>query len=223
MNESDFAPGVVYTLMREDPSAGFCEGERVEFVRIAEEYDGVGLFKSLGDDCFEQLVGLEYFSPEYKKEESMTPCEERGFGEGMVLEVIEDIGFLKSGEYVTLSVDESDSAPPIVINSDGMGSYVSVDNLRKPVGFPKEKTESENDMVNNPSHYQLLPGVEVKDVREAILNNIDYDVPYIQIDMYSRSWEYLTRMWGKNGLEDAKKARVYLDWLIEKMEESEES
>ena len=152
----------------------------------------------------------------------MTPCEKRGFKEGDVLEVIEESGFLRSGESVTLSVDESDSVP-IVINRDGMCSYVSVDNLRKPVEFPKEETETKNDMVEQPKHYQLLPGVEVKDVREAILNNIDYDVPYTQIDDYSRCWEYLTRMWGKNGLEDAKKARVYLNWLIEKMEESEES
>jgi hypothetical protein len=71
----------------------------------------------------------------------MTPCEKRGFGEGMVLEVIEGSGFLKSGESVTLSVDESDSVP-IVINSDGMCSYVSVDNLRKPVGQSNNKQTS---------------------------------------------------------------------------------
>ena len=80
-----------------------------------------------------------------------------------------------------------------------------------------------NDMVNNPSHYQLLPGVEFKDVRRAILDNIDYSVPYTQIDDWSRVFEYVGRMWAKNGLEDAKKARVYLNWLIEKMEESEGS
>ena len=82
-------------------------------------------------------------------------------------------------------------------------------------------TAEHYDNVSNPSHYQLMPGVEVKHVREAILNNAPDGIPYNQIDDWSRAWEYLTRMWGKNGLEDAKKARVYLDWLIEKMEKAE--
>ena len=73
-------------------------------------------------------------------------------------------------------------------------------------------------MVNNPKHYQLLPGVEVKDVRKAILDNAPKGIPYTQVDSWSRAWEYITRMWNKNGLEDAKKARVYLNWLIEDME-----
>ena len=47
------------------------------------------------------------------------------------------------------------------------------------------------------------------------------DVPHDVADCWSRSWEYLTRMWGKNGLEDAKKARFYLDRMIEKMESTE--
>lgn len=80
------------------------------------------------------------------------------------------------------------------------------------------KEEQQYDMVNNPKHYQLLPGVQVKDVRKAILDKIPEGVPYNQIDDWSRAWEYVTRMWDKNGLEDAKKARVYLDWLIEEME-----
>lgn len=75
------------------------------------------------------------------------------------------------------------------------------------------------DNVKNPSHYQLLPGVEVIDVRMAILGNMPESVTRAEADHWSRAWEYLTRMWGKNGLEDAKKARVYLDWLIAEMED----
>lgn len=75
------------------------------------------------------------------------------------------------------------------------------------------------DNVKNPSHYQLLPGVEVIDVRMAILSNMPESVTRAEADHWSRAWEYLTRMWGKNGLEDAKKARVYLDWLIAEMED----
>lgn len=75
------------------------------------------------------------------------------------------------------------------------------------------------DMVNHPSHYALLPGVEVIDVRDAIFAKMPADVPHDVADCWSRSWEYLTRMWGKNGLEDAKKARFYLNRLIDKMEQ----
>jgi len=86
------------------------------------------------------------------------------------------------------------------------------------VSTPEEE-ELEYDNVERPKHYQLLPGVEFKDVRRAILDKIEPGVPYTQIDDWSRVFEYVGRMWDKNGLEDAKKARIYLNWLIEKMEE----
>ena len=144
----------------------------------------------------------------------MTPCEERGFKVGDVLRVIEDEGPCNAGDVVVFVCDDDDDAPRVDTGDEK--TYIALPNLEK-------MTQSENDTVNNPSHYQLLPGVEFKDVRRAILDNIDYDVPYTQIDDWSRVFEYVGRMWAKNGLEDAKKARVYLDWLIEKMEENEES
>ena len=83
--------------------------------------------------------------------------------------------------------------------------------FKRNFGVPKAP-----DMVNSPPHYQILPGVEVYDVRMAILEKVD-GVPAQQIDDWSRAWEYLTRMWQKNGVEDAKKAQWYLNKLIEKM------
>lgn len=83
--------------------------------------------------------------------------------------------------------------------------------------------EQEFDTVERPTHYQLLPGVEFIDVRQALLSRIPQGTPYGQVDDWSRAFEYIGRMWGKNGLEDAKKARVYLNWLIEKMESDNES
>lgn len=80
------------------------------------------------------------------------------------------------------------------------------------------RTEKLYDSVDSPPHYQLLPGVEFIDVRHALLSKIPEGTPYGQVDDWSRAFEYIGRMWGKNGLEDAKKARVYLNWLIEKME-----
>jgi len=74
------------------------------------------------------------------------------------------------------------------------------------------------DPVTNPKHYQLLDGVQVYDVRHAILSKNPTLHPSVADD-WSRSWEYLTRMFEKNGLEDAKKARWYLDKLIARLEQ----
>ena len=81
----------------------------------------------------------------------------------------------------------------------------------------------DHDAVNKPSHYMLNLStgaqVEVYDIRDALLSICDEEgVPAGQVDDWSRAWEYLTRMWGKNGLEDAKKAKWYLTKLIERME-----
>jgi hypothetical protein len=89
---------------------------------------------------------------------------------------------------------------------------------------PGEYTASEltailSDNVNNPKHYEVLPGVEVYDIREAILSKYPHLHPCVADD-WSRASEYLLRMFGKNGLEDAKKARWYLNKLIERMEEN---
>ncbi|WGH28556.1 protein of unknown function DUF3310 [Vibrio phage 13VV501A] len=74
------------------------------------------------------------------------------------------------------------------------------------------------DPVTNPKHYQLLEGVQVYDVRHAILAKNPTLHPSVADD-WSRSWEYLTRMFEKNGLEDAKKARWYLGKLIARLEQ----
>lgn len=78
-------------------------------------------------------------------------------------------------------------------------------------------TIDETDAVHHPTHYQLpgLNGLEVMDVRSSLLQTIPEGVPYELVTCWNESWTYLTRMWGKNGLEDAKKAQVYLSRLIE--------
>lgn len=76
----------------------------------------------------------------------------------------------------------------------------------------------DHDPVEKPAHYQIMPGVEFIDVRQGLLAQIPPGTPYGEVDDWSRCFEYIGRMWGKNGLEDAKKGRVYLNWLIEKME-----
>lgn len=74
------------------------------------------------------------------------------------------------------------------------------------------------DNVNQPKHYQLegLNGVEAKDVIHSILGE---DVANFYIGNVIK---YMLRYKNKNGIEDLKKARVYLNWAIEEMEKKEE-
>ena len=68
----------------------------------------------------------------------------------------------------------------------------------------------------------LRDDLEVKDVRAAILDKLQregYVIPYNDIDNWSRALEYLTRCFFKNGAEDVKKAKVYLDILVASIEE----
>lgn len=85
--------------------------------------------------------------------------------------------------------------------------------------------DTEHDSVYNPSHYQLpgLDGLEVMDVRSSLLKTIPEGVSYELVTSWNESWTYLTRMWGKNGLEDAKKAQVYLNRLIDLWEDHNHS
>jgi hypothetical protein len=81
------------------------------------------------------------------------------------------------------------------------------------------KEKDAPDLVNHPPHYQLRPGYEVYDLRQDLAAKAaQHDVPYDQYSDWDRALEYLLRMWGKNEVEDAKKARWYLNKLIEKLE-----
>lgn len=70
------------------------------------------------------------------------------------------------------------------------------------------------DNVNHPDHYQNIAGVETID----ILNDVVKDLPGKQAAMLWNSMKYLFRFQKKNGVEDLKKARNYLDYLINDIE-----
>lgn len=70
------------------------------------------------------------------------------------------------------------------------------------------------DNVNHPDHYQNIAGVESID----ILNDVVKDLPGKQAAMLWNAMKYLFRFQKKNGVEDLKKARNYLDYLIADMD-----
>ena len=71
-----------------------------------------------------------------------------------------------------------------------------------------------NDNVNKPNHYIGTYGLEGKEVTANFIKG--------KAEMETHCWcstvEYLLRYKEKNGLEDLKKARKNLDWLIEELE-----
>lgn len=78
-----------------------------------------------------------------------------------------------------------------------------------------------HDPVNRPKHYALgtlPPNPEWFDVRGAIIRRIPQDVAHEAVVYWSEAITYMARMWQKNGLEDARKAHVYIGKLINVME-----
>ena len=74
--------------------------------------------------------------------------------------------------------------------------------------YPLEEIELDNDMVNHPAHYNA-GGIECFDAIMAATN--DLSEGYIQGNIIKYVWRYRY----KNRVEDLKKARWYLDKLIE--------
>ena len=88
-----------------------------------------------------------------------------------------------------------------------------------------------HDPVEKPKHYMLFEeeGIEVRDVIEKLVKKVkdaeeedDYFQSYSQpmfLPDYVQMMQYLMRFMDKNGGEDLKKARWYLDKLIEAYDE----
>jgi hypothetical protein len=86
--------------------------------------------------------------------------------------------------------------------------------------FAVKLTQEDYDSVSKPKHYMLFEeqGIEVRDVIEKLVEKIQDATPrpYALLESdYVQMMQYLMRFMDKNGVEDLKKARWYLDKLIE--------
>lgn len=85
-----------------------------------------------------------------------------------------------------------------------------------------EEDGTKEDVVSSPKHYQLFPGIEVVDIRDRLLDKIESSkilpMKHKEAGYYSEMMGYLMRCMDKNGLQDMKKARWYLDRLINSLE-----
>ena len=78
--------------------------------------------------------------------------------------------------------------------------------------------DPEDEVVNSPSHYQLMDGIEVRDIIAVLVDKIyNQGSPAVPlfISDYVQLMQYLMRFMDKNGVEDLKKAQYYLTELIE--------
>lgn len=82
---------------------------------------------------------------------------------------------------------------------------------------PNVNIKVANDMVNHPNHYISETGMEVIDVIEAFT----FDLMGIEATDTGNIIKYICRWKKKNGIEDLKKARFYIDHLIKHVEKME--
>lgn len=108
----------------------------------------------------------------------------------------ENIKYLTLGkEYLTT---DSDDDMVCVINDDGIEVYYNKNR------FIHKKETTSTEKVNHPNHYNK--GIEV----------IDYINSWSMDFLEGNIIKYVSRYKYKNGMEDLKKAKQYLDWLIER-------
>jgi hypothetical protein len=88
-----------------------------------------------------------------------------------------------------------------------------------------DQFDASYDVVKKPKHYcYTINGqeIQVKDIREAILDRVDKEkYSFNDIDDWSRAWEYLTRCFEKNGIEDVKKSVWYIQRWVAREEGGE--
>ena len=77
-----------------------------------------------------------------------------------------------------------------------------------------------HDPVEKPKHYMLFEeeGIEVRDVIKQLVTKMEMHSSGMFIADYVQMMQYLMRFMDKNGVEDLKKARWYLDKLIDSYE-----
>ena len=81
--------------------------------------------------------------------------------------------------------------------------------------------DTKHDVVNNPKHYQLVEGFEVKDLMKLLLNRIedsDIGFTHFQSSCYKEAMQYFLRFMLKNGQEDIQKGVYYMNEVIKEWE-----
>ena len=99
---------------------------------------------------------------------------------------------------------------------DGNGNVLDIQMKEPGESFNSCRARNGFDMVNHPKHYKAKNGMEVIDVIEAFTADLKgYEATHT-----GNVIKYICRWKEKNGLEDLRKARWYLNRLIENIEKN---
>ena len=126
--------------------------------------------------------------------------------------------FVKGDLYMTAPRDKPYNPKPL---KEAIDEWFE-DNKNTDVWKEDFWTGGKYDVVAKPKHYMLFEeeGIEVRDVIEKLVDKLQNTLPYpgnyslFEAD-YVQMMQYLMRFMDKNGGEDLKKARWYLDKLID--------
>ncbi|MCO4466998.1 hypothetical protein Si133o_00993 [Streptococcus infantarius subsp. infantarius] len=99
----------------------------------------------------------------------------------------------------------------------GLNSVAISDNKSKKCKDNKGLSLYKNDNIISPNHYVSDNGIEVFDVQEAFI----HELKGMAASYWCNIVKYILRFQRKNGVEDLKKARYYLDKLIEEETDNE--
>lgn len=128
--------------------------------------------------------------------------------------------YVKGDLYMTAPRDKPYTAKPL---KEAIDDWFSKTNGVEQEDFWVSYKGITHDPVEKPKHYMLFEdeGIEVRDVIEKLVAKVDEArMPYSPLFSadYVQMMQYLMRFMDKNGQEDLKKARWYLDKLIDSYE-----
>lgn len=195
---------MVFTISKVDPDEYYCY-----------DFEEGGSWEDSG------LILVESSSPTFKvgdKVKCLHPVVVCSDYKDQVGEVL-DVNGLESEGCITIDYDGCWQAA--YIKEDGVvlvSDYVMDFNDGSKINKFCYKTSptKTTDSVNHPSHYNES-GIECIEAIEATLGPVGF-----QAYCKGNCMKYLWRYPYKNGLEDLKKAQVYLNWMIESMEKSDD-
>lgn len=101
--------------------------------------------------------------------------------------------------------------------TENFNAEKTFDNLMRQIVEENEKrvTTENNDNIIRPNHYASNKGFEVFDVQEAFI----HELKGMAASYWCNIVKYILRFQRKNGVEDLKKAKYYLEKLIEEVGE----
>ena len=124
------------------------------------------------------------------------------------------VRLIGSAGYVGVILELSDDDGEIArVSFYQRGSYP---HYTKDLELVEKKETEESSAVAKPSHYQILPGIEVRDICNTLADQLgDKGFKGSFIGEYMQVMQYLMRFHKKNGLEDIKKAQYLLNKLVD--------